>query len=297
MAKRTSSPPEQKLPARLTPADIRLGIGRLERRLAEVQAFDPKSVTKQFESVTVTTLRASIDDALVSTFGGGTLDYDRYRNAAYFDYGPINMVSETPLWKVHEALERSKSNSIALLEQAIRALRERLAELTDPSASPHSTESVPKSSELSKKVFVVHGHDGEPREAVARFLQEVGLDPIILHEQPNQGRAVIEKFEAHGDVGFAVILMTPDDVGKGKDDDELKPRARQNVVLELGYFMGRLGRNRVCVLKRGDIEVPSDFAGVVYVPFDLSAGWKQALARELQEAGYAIDWNVVMRRR
>jgi predicted nucleotide-binding protein len=146
--------------------------------------------------------------------------------------------------------------------------------------------------ELSKKIFVVHGHAGEQREAVARFLERLGFEPIILHEQPNQGKTVIEKFESHADVGFATVLLTPDDVG-GAAGGPQEARARQNVILELGYFIGRLTRSKVCALKAGEIELPSDILGIVWTPFD--AGWKQALANELQAAGYEIDWNKVMR--
>jgi predicted nucleotide-binding protein len=152
-----------------------------------------------------------------------------------------------------------------------------------------------RSGPAARKVFIVHGHDEGARELVARFLEQLKFAPIILHEQANQGRTIIEKIEAHGDVGFAVILLTPDDVGSVKDG-ALQPRARQNVLLELGYFVGRLGRARVCALKRGDLEVPSDFGGVVYEPFDAGGGWKQALSRELQAAGFDIDWNVAMKR-
>jgi hypothetical protein len=146
----------------------------------------------------------------------------------------------------------------------------------------------------SEKIFIVHGHDGEARESVARFISSLGLHPIILHEQANRGRTVIEKVEAHGDVGFAVVLLTPDDLGKAKNGTELEPRARQNVLLELGYFFGRLGRENVCALKRGEVEVPSDFAGVVWESMDVGTGWKLSLGRELQAAGYPIDWNKVM---
>jgi hypothetical protein len=142
----------------------------------------------------------------------------------------------------------------------------------------------------SNKVFIVHGHDGEARETVARFLEKMGLQAIILHEQANQGRTVIEKVEANGDVGFAVVLLTPDDTGcaKGKDPE---PRARQNVLLELGYFIGRLGRGKVCALKRGELEIPSDFAGIVWEKMDSGNGWKLALARELKAAGHDVDLN------
>lgn len=147
----------------------------------------------------------------------------------------------------------------------------------------------------SNNIFIVHGHDGEARESVARFVSSIGLKPIILHEQANRGRTVIEKVEAHSDVSFAVVLLTPDDLGKAKDAADLEPRARQNVLLELGYFFGRLGRENVCALKRGEVEVPSDFAGVVWEKMDGGNGWKQALGRELEAAGHAIDWNMVMR--
>lgn len=142
----------------------------------------------------------------------------------------------------------------------------------------------------SNKVFIVHGHDGEARETVARFLEKMGFQAIILHEQANQGRTVIEKVEANGDVGFAVVLLTPDDVGCAKGGDP-EPRARQNVLLELGYFIGRLGRAKVCALKRGELEIPSDFAGVVWERMDNGSGWKLTLARELKAAGHDVDLN------
>jgi predicted nucleotide-binding protein len=131
-------------------------------------------------------------------------------------------------------------------------------------------------------------------EAVARFLEKLGFEPIILHEQANQGRTIIEKFEKHSDVGFAVVLLTPDDIG-GAAEGSQKPLPRQNVILELGYFIGRLGRERVCALKTGDLELPSDILGVVWTAFDEAGGWKQGLAKENKAAAYKIDWNRVMR--
>lgn len=149
---------------------------------------------------------------------------------------------------------------------------------------------------ISEKIFIVHGHDEGAREMVARYLQKLGLEPIILHEQASRGNTLIEKISAHSDVGFAVVLLTPDDIGAARGQEAaLQGRARQNVLLELGYFVGKLGRERVCALKRGDVEVPSDFGGVVFVPFDDSGGWRSALGRELEAAGFAIDWNLVMR--
>lgn len=152
-----------------------------------------------------------------------------------------------------------------------------------------------RSISAARKVFIVHGHDEAAKEGMARFLSQIGFKPIILHEQASANRTVIEKFEANADVGFAVVLLTPDDEGHAKGDVP-KPRARQNVIAELGYFVGRLGRARVAVFKKGDVEVPSDFAGVIYTPLDGGGAWKQSLGQELQEAGFEIDWNLVMGR-
>jgi hypothetical protein len=134
-------------------------------------------------------------------------------------------------------------------------------------------------------VFLVHGHDEAAKQSVARFLERLELKPIILHECPNAGQTLVEKFEHHSDVGFAIVLMTPDDVGGAAGDrGNLSPRARQNVVLELGFFMGRLGRNRVCVLYKEGVEIPSDYDGVLYVPMDGNDAWRLQLANELKAA-------------
>jgi predicted nucleotide-binding protein len=145
----------------------------------------------------------------------------------------------------------------------------------------------------SKKVFVVHGHDNEAKESTARFLEKLGLQPIILHEQASSGRTIIEKFEMYsGDIAFAVVLLTPDDVGASATNQErLNSRARQNVIMELGYFMGRLSRLRVCALHKGGIELPSDYQGVLYVEMDPNGAWKTKLAQEFVQAKLPIDLN------
>ena len=142
------------------------------------------------------------------------------------------------------------------------------------------------------KIFIVHGRDESARETVARFLERLELEPVVLHEQPNEGRTIIEKFEDYAGVGFAVVLLTPDDLGALKDEkDNLKPRARQNVVFELGYFIGKLGRKNVCALLKGDVEKPSDYDGVLYPRLDDEGGWKMALIQELKAAGFDVDAN------
>ncbi len=141
-------------------------------------------------------------------------------------------------------------------------------------------------------IFLVHGHSNEAKESVARFLERLGLETVILHERPDRGRTIIEKFEAHVEVGYAVILLTADDLGGVREEDPtLTARARQNVILELGYFLGALGRTRVCALREEGVEVPSDLSGVLYVPLDPGGAWKLRLAGEIKSAGIAVDLN------
>jgi predicted nucleotide-binding protein len=143
----------------------------------------------------------------------------------------------------------------------------------------------------SRDIFLVHGHDNAIKESAARFLEKLDLHPIILHEQPNKGRTVIEKFEAHSDVGFAVVLLTPDDVCR-ESPEQITRRARQNVILELGYFIGKLSRARVCALYREGVELPSDIHGVLYIPYDEGNGWRLQLAKEIRAAGITVDLNL-----
>jgi len=151
----------------------------------------------------------------------------------------------------------------------------------------------PTEAEISNsRVFIVHGHDELARETVARFLEKFHVEVVILHEQVSHGMTIIEKLEKYSDVGFAVILLTPDDEGrKAAEGEVVKPRARQNVILELGYFVGKLGRNRVLALHSGSLELPSDYLGVVFVTLDPGGGWRLTLAKELKNAGFPIDMN------
>ena len=141
---------------------------------------------------------------------------------------------------------------------------------------------------LYDKVFVVHGHDGKLKEAVARVIEKQGIQPIILSEQLNQGATIIEKFEKNSDVGAAICLFTADDEGKASDEKEVKKRARQNVVFETGYFMGRLGRDKIIMIVDSEVEVPSDMQGVVYTN---NTYWQMELLKELKGMGFAIDMN------
>lgn len=145
-------------------------------------------------------------------------------------------------------------------------------------------------------VFVVHGHDDLSKIETARFVESLGLTATILHEQTNSSQTIIDKFERHAaEAVFAVVLLTPDDVGYAKDSpNAAKYRARQNVVFELGYFCATLSREKVCVLYKEGVEIPNDFAGVVYTPMDNAGAWKLSLARELKKSGLNVDLNRVL---
>lgn len=176
-----------------------------------------------------------------------------------------------------------------------RSEQERIRKQLEDYLNYRGTPDKPVSS-LNNEVFIVHGRDDGIKETVARFVENLGLKATILHEQPNEGRTIIEKLEdCARRAGFAIILLTPDDIGALKDnvEDGNKPRARQNVVFELGYFMGKLGRKRVCPLFKGDIEKPSDIDGVVYVPVDNADGWKLKLGQEMKNVGFPIDMNKI----
>ncbi len=141
-----------------------------------------------------------------------------------------------------------------------------------------------KTTRATNAVFVVHGRNEAVRAQVVEFLASLGLRPIVLHEQPNMGRHLLTKFIQEAElITFAVVLMTDDDVGAQRDAP-IAPRARQNVILELGYFLSHLGQARVCALVSPGLETPSDFDGIVYIRIDPEGRWRTDLERELRAA-------------
>jgi len=148
---------------------------------------------------------------------------------------------------------------------------------------------------LSQGIFIVHGHDEAMKQTVARTLEKLGLEAVILHEKPNEGRTIIEKFMDYSGVSFAVVLLSPDDLGfhKHQEPKNAKLRARQNVIFELGFFIGKIGRDRVLVLyqQKENFEMPSDYSGVLYTPYDNAGRWQYNLVKELKACGYDVDAN------
>lgn len=178
------------------------------------------------------------------------------------------------------------------IESAKEALRIGAIDYLEKPCDRETLLEVLKQALANRKVFVVHGHDDGAKDSVARFLEKLKLIPIILHEQANEGMTVIEKFEYHSKVGFAVVLLTPDDVGFAlMNPKEKRPRARQNVIFELGYLAGMLGRKKVCALHKGGVEIPTNYQGVLFVPMDASGNWRFSLAKEIEKSGIEIDLN------
>ena len=179
-----------------------------------------------------------------------------------------------------------------ITNRILMACEREIQEATSKSEAPIVTQ--PKAPIDKSKVFIVHGHDNAAKEAVARFIEKIGLEAIILHEQASSGNTIIDKIEANSNVGFAIVLYTPCDVGASKGEkDQLKPRARQNVIFEHGYLIGKIGRKNVCHLFKSGVETPSDIEGLVYAQMDAGDGWKYTVAKEMKACGYDIDLNKI----
>ncbi|CED57292.1 putative nucleotide-binding protein [Aliivibrio wodanis] len=140
----------------------------------------------------------------------------------------------------------------------------------------------------TSQVFIVHGHDDIAKLDVKNFITSLGLQPIILHMQASSGMTIIEKIEHYSNVGFGIVLYTPCDIGSKVGALSGRYRARQNVVFEHGYLIGKLGRPRVCAVVKGDIETPNDISGVVYVGMDADNQWQDQLKLEMRNAGYQV---------
>jgi predicted nucleotide-binding protein len=146
-----------------------------------------------------------------------------------------------------------------------------------------------------REIFIVHGQDDLAKLEIARFIETIGFKPIILHEQASSGKTIIEKIEEYTNVKFGIVLYTPCDIGAKNDKKPLlKPRARQNVVFEHGFLIGKLGRSNVSAIVKESVEIPNDISGVVYTSMDTQGGWKISIARELKKSGYLVDMNKVV---
>jgi predicted nucleotide-binding protein len=222
-------------------------------------------------------------------FGPGSSYSERLSSIEFYYSGPVITILGKPETPAERASRErywlnGQRQSISLIDTMLEDL-----ELSEPEQAQGREE---PTGPRSDRVFVVHGHDREMKQAVARTIERIGLEAVILHERPDRGQTIIEKIERFSDVDFAVVLLSPDDTGYSKADgeDAAKPRARQNVIFELGYFAGKLGRENVVALYKGEIERPSDYDGVLYKRYDGDSGtWRSKLVVELKESGYDVS--------
>jgi len=286
VARRVSTAPAPK--RIMNPTELRAGIERIEKRIEELTAFDPSKMQVDHPPE-LAGIETAIQTTLARVFGDGTADYKRFLPAATIQWsGPVILFAgqpRTPLSDYIKNVQHNRERSLVQLREAVRVLQEDLQDC-EPFAS---VEKAPVEQAVSNKIFIVHGRDNDAKNEVARFLGKIRLEEIILHERPNQGRHLLTKFQEESEgASFAVVLMTPDDEG-GLPGHPPQKRARQNVVFELGFFIGKMGPSRVAALLKGDVEKPSDFDGVGYIQLDPAGAWKGLLARELKAAKVPFD--------
>lgn len=203
------------------------------------------------------------------------------------EYGAFPMAADERWWENHYV--KSLQTQIKLLEGLIESLE---TEMTINTGEQIQEKRV----KYGRRIFLVHGRNERFLHETARYLEKLKLEIIILRDQPNEGRTIIEKFIDYSNAGFAIVLLSDDDRGGSKDTtyEEQNLRARQNVIFELGFFIGKLGRKRVCALYIPGVDIPSDYEGVLFIPFDEQGGWRLKIAREIKAAGLSVDMNLAV---
>jgi predicted nucleotide-binding protein len=266
----------------ISPKWAAVELSRLRRQAEEedVQRDGPEHVT----------WRQSVDAVMANSLPATSTTLQEFRNISYH-IGVYFGAPEEDLSN-RQYFASQVRRAAALIDSAIYEL-ELLSEADiSPVESGTTTTIVSGPVGVDKaSIFVVHGHDGARKYEVTRLLERTtSLDVVILHEQPNKGATVIEKLERHaGSAAFAVVLLTGDDVGKAKSSSDLRPRGRQNVILEAGLFFGLVGRSHVAVLYDADVELPSDLAGLIYLPLDEGGAWRLELLKEMEAVGIEVD--------
>ena len=221
------------------------------------------------------------------------IDFDRIVEIPNFAKGAISSISNTldihnfEFHRTHWAMkdEDLYGELIAsgLITQGMLESSEAVNHnaINPPNLTPTSSDDFNNS-----QIFIVHGHDDFAKNDVRQYVSDIGKEPIILHMQPSAGMTIIEKIDRYSNVGFAVVLYTECDIGAKRDSLVFSRRARQNVVFEHGYLIGKIGRARVVALVKGEVETPNDISGVVYIEMTDDNSWKDQLSNELRNCGY-----------
>lgn len=262
----------------------RVGKARATEILQRISGKIPQLLQSPYDSPEFAKWQRDVRVAIENTFGESSRHIHDFMDIRY-----ISSVSTTE--DVRGQLQRQYVTGLREASAILQSMIDEIEEYWDDTReeSP-SYASENRTQTNASQIFVIHGRDSGTRETVVRFLENLELQPVVLQEQPNRSRTIIEKFEEYAQVDFAIALFTPDDMG-GLEGDGLQHRARQNVIFEFGYFIGKYGRERTLALVKGDMEIPSDYSGVLYVTLDDSDGWKTLLIRELKTAGFEIDAN------
>src|SRR5712671_301724 len=289
---------------------MRGAMAKLRRRIADLEAFDPNRIENR-KDPSIEALSKAIDGTLLEVFGADTPEYERYSAARHIDTAPFIM-NGTPMALVRSGLEQGKTMAIALLDQAVASFEEAIAEgkavALRPAPAAAATEPEPAPSIARKRtppaaaaapalrdVLVVCGHDTVVSGEVARFLRKAELDAILMHEQGSEALTDIERLERHSGVGFAVVLLPPEEDEKAAvANGAHRPRGRGALVAELYYFAGKLGRGRVCALTTSETAA-APVTGISYATYDPYEGWQKVLLKALEEAGYPVDWGKALR--
>lgn len=250
---------------------------QMQNLIDAAEAMLGKDITNDYAEFKAWEIRAK--RLLNRLFGPDGIEMSSFLDVSFY----------SPLWDFDASdAERHKAAVQSChegLRQAKAILQTFLDELADDEPAHGKTQPANYT-----RVFIVHGHDGELKQAVARVVEKQGIEAVILTEQANQGKTIIEKFEDFSDVGGAICLFTADDLGRSRESDVDRARARQNVVFETGYFIGKLGRDHIVILADDGIEMPSDLSGVVRTN---TGNWQFELLKELKAMGYAIDLNLL----
>ncbi|NTV67483.1 MAG: nucleotide-binding protein [Chlorobaculum sp.] len=280
----------QRKPASLSVEQMKAALPKLTRRIADLEAFDITSVRQRGDSG-IDALHKKVNSTLQEILGADTIEYREYSWPSFDTLG-LGLRNGFYISEIQSDYSKNKDRATKRLSALKELFEERIA---DAETLPMNPTTQPSQPPKTGKVFIVHGHDHGAKDSVARLITKLGLEPVILHEQLDQSRTVIEKLLDHAaEADYAIALFTPDDIGHSAEHPEAaKPRARQNVVFELGFFLGLLGRKKVALLHKSDVEIPSDYSGVLYLPIDSGDGWKFRLAREMKACGMEIDMNKV----
>lgn len=272
--------------------EIDQAIAKLHRRIDDVKGL---AVDGLIDSTDLHNIQNSIIDDLRDIFGPESAEFDRYQFFRIWD-GQL-YTSMRPEY-IQKCYRDGIHSTVKTLTALVKRLEERKSDMIKADEEPfwEAGKVQLKTPLTGNKIFIVHGHDQAAKEAVARAVEKLELVSIILHEQPDLGKTVIEKLEHNAEgASFAIVLLTPDDIGcPAQRPEDTQGRARQNVIFELGFFIGKLGRERVCVLYKDGVELPSDYSGVVYVPLDHDGAWRLKLAQNMYHAGIGLDANKLL---